>query len=233
MAFAPAKNGRASESDATKLQAYIKALFASMTGGIPWLVRLFLDPPWTFEPGRIACGRTPITLEIDAQARVRFNARLCTDASVIGAAMTNDVCSIFRFGETTAMPLADFFAASFDQRDMSQLQLQLAWDIARTLELRLGKGGVTLAPDMVPSTITLTDFTTECGAVTVREQTLVNRWLAGQECGARHKNLPWSCTFDGTRVGGHSVSTMCIVYPSNYACWAPLQDRGGKRSLIV
>ena len=50
-----------------------------------------------------------------------------------------------------------------------------------------------------------------------------NYWEAGQKAAKLHLHMPWSCSFDGTRVGGHHVLACMLAFPINVATWAPVQ----------
>lgn len=103
----------------------------------------------------------------------------------------------------------------------------MCWGIAQVIEKQLGVSCVPSSPAEVSTAGSMLHLIG--GANGGCQQLLsANYWLTGQKEALAHLSSPWSCSFDGTRVGGHSVIACVFVFPTNRASWAPIQDLLGQ-----
>ena len=124
------------------------------------------------------------------------------------------------------IPIFQFFRLAFVSLDMSaaMLQAELCRSVAAQLEGALSIG-VLLPASGAPGS-TYMQFDSPPSTIAERDVQLVNYWHAGQVESRRHAGMPWSCTFDGTRIGSKSVLACAFMFPTNIAFWSPIQETG-------
>lgn len=230
MAFAPAKNGRmGSSEDVERIEAFLSSLLVGVCAAGAWEIRLYLDGPLSYLPPFTRSGHTPLALHVCPDSQVLFPTGLTQERSEVGASSSLfEVFDLFTQGGQVddKVLLILLFARSFRSKGASALQRQLCYEIGRRLESCLGLSRVPDGSSQQPS---------ECGGIWIEEAAgaqgldiaksafATDYWQRGQEVAQWHVSMPWSGTFDGTRVGGRSVQAMCLVFPSNVAVWAPVQ----------
>lgn len=230
LAFAPVKNGRMGlDSDAQKMAAFV--------GGSCPRSRTRNGPStssWTPPPPlhrRVAVNRRGggggLRLWVSGDGFVKFPPALF-DLPLSAVALARPLINCFN--HDSGEPSSKFFQNMFNVKGINELERQVVWGISIALEAQLGVACVPqvgLPKSESQATLRFVEARQGIAADLSRDVRLVNYWMTGQQESRRHLGVPWSCSFDGTRVGGHSVLATCFVFPSNRAFWAPIQELMG------
>lgn len=234
LAFAPLKNGRVgSDEDAQKLSHLLEGMFQAISER-GWCFDLFLGQPFSVEFPMVERGSAPLRLYVDADGAVRFPPALVSDSVVAESELGNLLLQCFEGNGAVpdSVPLLVLFSRIFYSKRITELQRQVCWGIAQVIERQLGVSCVRSSPAEVSTAGSMLHLTGDanggCQKLWSKDVLSANYWLAGQKEALAHLSSPWSCSFDGTRVGGHSVLACAFVFPTNRAFWAPIQDLLGQ-----
>lgn len=225
LAFAPPKNGRlGADADAAKMSYFFGTMLEAM-GPQEWSFDLFLDPPFDFAFPAMVRGACRLRMWVAEGCILKFPVALIENDAVRASELGASLLRCFQAGFLDT-PLLDFVKACFCTTGVNELQRQLAWSLAVAVEVQLGVAchPCAIAQDMQGEARLHMEDKTDNGREQgkLRDIRLVNYWRAGQQEAKRHQHLPWSMSFDGTRVGGRSVLASVMGFPTNRAFWAPI-----------
>ena len=188
-----------------------------------------LEAPFSDKFPGIVRGSVGVRLQVSSAGLVDMPHQLAGDNPIGRAQLAPALLRVFQawFASQPLMALASMpvaflfrhlFASTAD--DDVRLQAEVCRAVALQIESAVGIGVLAGAGGADSTGLS---FNQPLAAAGDKDVQLVNYWLAGQRQARCHRSMPWSCSFDGTRVGGKPILACCFVFPTNIAFWAPPQ----------